>query len=363
MRWHPRSRILLATFIVVLGALFVSLAMPLPVWRTGRLEAPPLELISGGPLVPRSSRIWIDTDAACGATPNTDPDDCLAIIWLIAKGHNIVGISTSYGNASGDVVERTVEALVDRMRNDGLQPPPVWRGSASPLLATGETIQPAHMALRAELERGPLTVLALGPLTNVAAALDGRPELQHNLTRLVAVMGHRPGHIFHPSESLGRGMLLGHGPVFRDLNFVKDEVAARSVLGMHLPLTLIPYDAARQVTIKSEDLDQLTSMGPAFAWVASSARGWLDYWRVDIGQPGFYPFDWVAAAYVAEPKLFDCAATNAWIANEWAFWVYPRASLLVGPSPPLDSGVMSEVLYCPQANPSLHDYLLADKTK
>ncbi|MDO8354488.1 MAG: hypothetical protein Q7T14_13600, partial [Aestuariivirga sp.] len=82
----------------------MSLAIPLPVWRTGRLEAPPLELISGGPLVSQSGRIWIDTDAACGATPKTDPDDCLAIIWLITKGHKIAGISTSYGNASGDVV-------------------------------------------------------------------------------------------------------------------------------------------------------------------------------------------------------------------------------------------------------------------
>lgn len=342
----------------------MSLAIPLPVWRTGRLEAPPLELTSGGPLVPQSGRIWIDTDAACGATRNTDPDDCLAIIWLITKGYKIAGISTSYGNASGDVVGRTVEALVAELQKSGLSPVPVWRGSIGPLLATDETILPAHMALRAELERGPLTVLALGPLTNVAAALDGQPELQHNLTRLVAVMGHRPGHIFHPSEGSGRGgMLMGHGPIFRDLNFAMDEGAVRSILEMHLPLTLIPYDAARHVTITADDLDRLNESGPGFAWVAGTARGWLAYWRVDIGQPGFYPFDWIAAAYVVDPQLFDCAVAHARIADEWAFWLYPRASLLISPISLRDAGAKSEVIYCPQVDPSLHGYLLADDKK
>ncbi|MGH8544489.1 MAG: nucleoside hydrolase [Gammaproteobacteria bacterium] len=361
MAGHPNraATIFLSTVIAVLSVIVVSLAIPLQVWRSGRLEAPPLDLVSGGQLVSRSSRIWIDTDAACGATPTTDPDDCLAIVWLAAKGHNIVGISTSYGNASADIVERTTEALVATMGNGGLPRIPVWRGAAGFLANSGKATQPAHAVLRAELEQGPLTILALGPLTNVAAALEGRPDLQRNVARLIAVMGHRPGHIFHPSEGSGRGMLLGHGPIFRDLNFAKDEVAARSVLRMRLPVTLVSYDAARQVRITADDLDRLTRLGPAFAWVASRARGWLDYWHVDIGQPGFSPFDWVAAAYVVEPGLFGCAVTDAWIEDEWVFWLYPRPSLLVGPATPVNVTVKAEVIYCPQANPSLHGYLLS----
>lgn len=311
--------IFLSIVIAVLGVIVVSLAIPLQVWRTGRIEAPPLDLVSGGQLVSRSSRIWIDTDAACGRTPTADPDDCLAIVWLASNGSNIIGISSSYGNASADIVERTTEALVTTMVNSELPRIPVWRGAVGPLAKSDNTMQPAHAALRTELEQRPLTILALGPLTNIAAALDGRPDLQRNVTRLVAVMGHRPGHLFRPSERSGRGILLGHGPIFRDLNFAKDEVAARLVLRMRLPVMLVPYDAAQQVQITADELDRLTRLGPAFAWVAGRARGWLDYWQVDIGQPGFYPFDWVAAAYVAEPDLFGCAVTNAWIEDEWAF--------------------------------------------
>ena len=71
----------------------------------------------------------------------------------------------------------------------------------------------------------------------------------------------------------------------------------------------------------------------------------------------------MAAAYVAEPDLFGCAVTNAWIEDEWAFWLYPRPSLLVGLATPADVTVTAEVIYCPQAHPSLHGYLLTGENK
>ena len=157
------------------------------------------------------------------------------------------------------------------MGSSGLPRIPLWRGAAGPLANSGNATQPAHAALRTELEQGPLTILALGPLTNVATALEGRPDLQRNVARLIAVTGHRSGHLFHPSGGSGGGMLLGHGPIFRDLNFAKDEVAARSVLRMRLPVTLVSYDAARGVRITAEDLGRLTRLGPAFAWVAEQS--------------------------------------------------------------------------------------------
>ncbi len=83
-------------------------------------------------------------------------------------------------------------------------------------------------------------MLALGPATNFAVALHGRRELQANLMRLVAVMGRRPGHILHPAEGSGHGMLFGHGPVFHDLNFVKGPASTARLLAMQLPVTLIP---------------------------------------------------------------------------------------------------------------------------
>ncbi|MGH6913121.1 MAG: hypothetical protein ACREH3_05395, partial [Geminicoccales bacterium] len=76
----------------------ISFALPVRVWRTGELPAPPLPLVERGPAVDMPSRIWIDTDAACGHGRTTDPDDCLAILLLArAPGVEVVGISTVHG--------------------------------------------------------------------------------------------------------------------------------------------------------------------------------------------------------------------------------------------------------------------------
>lgn len=350
-----------ALFVVALGVTFVvMLAAPVPLWRTGRETVQPLNLTTGGPPIIQTSRIWIDTDAACGATPITDPDDCLAVAWLVEHDQSIVGLSTSYGNASGDIVLHTTETLVAKIVEGGHSAISIWRGWAGPVVGVQNSVPASRAALRAALAEGPLTILALGPLTNIADALEGRPDLQHNVTRLVAVMGHEPGHLFHPSEASGRGMLMGHGPIFRDLNFSMDEAATRSILQMGLPLTFIPYDASVQAGITAADLETLAQRGPALRWAATTAKGWLGFWKDEIGQPGFFPFDWVAAAYVVKPSLFNCAETNTWIATEWAFWVYPRESLLVGVESDADEN--AKALYCPETDPLLHSYLLNAKS-
>jgi hypothetical protein len=174
-------------------------------------------------------------------------------------------------------------------------------------------------------------------------------------------MGHRPGHLFHPTEGKGCGALLGHGPIFRDLNFAMDPGAADRVLAMNLPVTLIPYDAAHKVLITAMDLEKLAERGPIFSSLARTAQDWLKFWNEDVGLSGFYPFDWVASAYIVDPRLFDCAQTKAWISREWTFWLIPHKSLLVGASPEGDGG--HEVIYCPQTAISMHDLLVSGTTE
>lgn len=342
-------------FAILLVVVAVFLAQRVGQWQTGRGDLSPLALMKGGPAVAPPGRIWIDTDAACGAATRTDPDDCLAILWLVSRGVDIVGVSTSFGNATGAVVADRTAALVAHMQTDGLAVPLVFRGYGAPR-EPGLPLPPGVTALQAALEAGPLTILSLGPMTNLAAALDGRPDLQGNVTRIVAVMGHRPGHLFHPTEGKGTGAVFGHGPIFRDLNLAVDPDAARAVLG--LPMTLIPYDAARSTLITGVDLDALALLGASEAWVAQSARAWLTFWNEDVGLPGFHPFDWIAAAYLTNPDQFNCATMTAGITREWTFWLVPHQSLVVEPrSGPTEKADMA-VRYCPETSTLLHRVLL-----
>jgi purine nucleosidase len=331
--------------LVLVVFLLVSLAVPVETWRTGDRGLAPL-IFEPSPPGSDLARLWIDTDAACGHTVRTDPDDCLAIAFLArAVGDRIAGISTVAGNAPLEVVERTTRELTKRLSAElGLTLP----------------VHAGHQGLTAALEQGPLTLVALGPLTNVAAVLDARPDLRPRVARLVAVLGRRPGHLFHPAEGAGGAMLFGHGPIFRDFNFEMDARAAARIVALNLPLILVPYDAARRIEIGERDLDRLAAGGGALAWTAERSRAWLAYWREDIGRQGFCPFDLLAAAYVVEPRQFGCAMVQVWVGEDTTMFWRPTA-LLVGqgqvrPEKPQARG---SALYCAELSAGVEPWLMA----
>jgi len=314
---------------ILAAALVLSLAVPMRAWRTGDQGLASVDGVPETATPPFSRRVWIDTDAACGHGPRTDPDDCFAIALLLrAPELEVVGISTVAGNAPHAVVAATARQL------------------AGP----GVTVHAGWQALQSALEQGPLTVLALGPLTNIAAALSERPELAARVSRLVAVMGRRPGHIFHPAEGAPAGSFLGHGPVFRDFNFALDPAAVTRVLAMSLPLTLVPYDAARGFEITAADLDRLEAWIP---WIVERARGWLEYWRTAIGRQGFYPFDLLAAAYIVEPSWLRCTRVHAWVGDDDTLFVPWTAQALL-----VDPRKAGAVLYCGAARAAIKQELL-----
>jgi inosine-uridine nucleoside N-ribohydrolase len=349
---------------VLVAGLLTTFAIPIEAWRTGDQRLAPLTFapVQSAPNVVR--RLWIDADAACGHGRRTDPDDCLAIALLArASRLEIVGLSTVFGNASRDVVDRTTRELVAKLSVEVGRTIPVFPGSAGPLAREAPVPGlPAHDALMAALEQGPLTVVALGPLTNLAAVLRERPDLASQVARLVAVMGRRPGHLFHPAEGADAGLLFGHGPVFRDFNFVMDIDAAAQIVALNLPMSLIPYDAARGIEITADDLDRLAESGGSNSWLADRARRWLDYWQEDIGRQGFYPFDLLAAAYAAESHQFRCAPVRVWVGEDHTlfipFW-RPKALLVGQGAARLEKAqVVEPALYCAKPAADLKSRLM-----
>jgi inosine-uridine nucleoside N-ribohydrolase len=345
---------------VLIGALLTTLAIPIQQWRTGDQGLAPLMYapVQAGGEIPR--RLWIDTDAACGHSERTDPDDCFAIALLAhSKKFEIVGISTVFGNAPLEVVDRTTNELAGRLSAELGRPLLVYSGSATTLPA--ETRSAADRALTAALEAGPLTIVALGPLTNLAAVLDERRDLRSRVGQLIAVMGRRSGHIFHPSEGAGGGGLFGHGPVFRDFNFIMDTRAVGQIVAFNLPTTLIPYDAARGIEVTKGDLDRFAEKGDTRAWIAQHARLWLNYWRNDIGRDGFYPFDLIAAMYAIEPQQFSCAHVQVWIGEDTTlfipFW-RPTALLVDQNDRSLENAqTVGSALYCAKVSDGLKESL------
>lgn len=261
----------------------------------------------------RPMPVWIDMDPSCGASETADVDDCWALLATLRSPElHVLGISTTFGNrpAFGRHTREQAVALVNAIlsRNRGQavgSQPSVYPGAES--AGSGQDT-PASIALARALAQTPLTVLALGPLTNIAALIRGRPNLARRMQRVVLVAGRRPGQLFHPGAHW-----WFHFP---DLNVSSDIQAVRSVLYSGLPVTLIPFELARKITITADDLERLRQGDSASVWLAQQSEAWLSFWKSRLmDRRGFHPFDALAAGYLALPDLFQCKPTRARIGS------------------------------------------------
>ena len=248
--------------------------------------------------------IWLDADAGCTGARKTDPDDCLALYALGASGAHLVGISATSGNADAATSAGLLAALATSMRASKLRaPPPVVAGKAAEAICRAAA-------------RDRLTVLATGPLTNIAAAALACPADFADIERIVFVGGKKAGHVFHPAEDKMHKAVLGHGPIFRDLNVELDPESVETVLATGVAIQLVTYEAARGVELTEEGLDVLASRNAAGDWLSQRARPWLAWWQSDIGREGFYPFDLVAAAAILVPQALVCETVSVRMARD-----------------------------------------------
>ncbi|MDQ2670338.1 MAG: nucleoside hydrolase, partial [Gemmatimonadota bacterium] len=122
--------------LLVIGALLLllltSLAVPVPAWRRGEPDAPPLTLTPLPPLGTPPIRVWIDADPACGLGDRIDPDDCFAILHLARSPQvRVVGLSSVFGNAPLAATDSVARALRAVLVRQGFDVPPVTGGAAS----------------------------------------------------------------------------------------------------------------------------------------------------------------------------------------------------------------------------------------
>ena len=139
--------------------------------------------------------VLVDTDAGL--------DDLRAVALLLdLPGIDVLAVVTCDGSARADSAAQLVRELLRRLGREKLpvwvgerstQEPPPWRPLYDALAA--RLPEPAAATpvsgWRAEIERllsrpgPPVTVLALGPLTNLAALLEEKPHLSRRLARVV----------------------------------------------------------------------------------------------------------------------------------------------------------------------------------
>jgi Inosine-uridine preferring nucleoside hydrolase len=121
--------------------------------------------------------VWIDTDPSISSGPR-EVDDGFALIQAFHSPElDIRGVSVVYGNAPFEQAWPISQEIVRKYGPPGL---PIFAGATEAVDLGRET--DATRALAAALEKEPLTILALGPVTNVATVLKNHPELGARIT-------------------------------------------------------------------------------------------------------------------------------------------------------------------------------------
>jgi purine nucleosidase len=254
-------------------------------------------------------RLIIDTDAGV--------DDAIGIMMALAHPDTEVAAVTAVtGNVHVDQVMRNVSLVLDVMGRDV----PLYRGAARPLVGqplsasdlmgadglgnVSETMSPrpraaqdekAALALvrlaRESQNDGPLTLAALGPLTNVALAVRLDPLFASRISRLVVMGG----------TSAARG---NSGPA-AEFNFAADPEAAAVVFEAGFPdLWVLPWETAVQNLLLWPNLDALLQGGAPRAAFFGQITGYLKaFLQNGLGLPGMPLPDPLAVAAALQPQI------------------------------------------------------------
>lgn len=220
---------------------------------------------------------------------DTDPgiDDSLALLLAMASPEIAIdGVITVHGNVSAEQTTRNALAVLELAKASHI---PVYRGCDLPLvkesLISPEThgnsglgyaqlpeplTQPQsrhgsdYLIEQVMSRPGEVTLVCIGPLTNIALAIRQEPRIVENVKE-VFIMG---GAIQTPGNTTAQA----------EYNTFVDPHAAHIVFHSGMPMTLTPLDVTYQCVFTKDDLNRLLKINsPITKFVADSTRFYMEF--------------------------------------------------------------------------------------
>ncbi|HWL09596.1 MAG TPA: nucleoside hydrolase [Planctomicrobium sp.] len=140
---------------------------------------------------------------------------------------------------------------------------------------------------------GEITLLTLGPLTNLELAIERHPEFLQQLESLVCYGG-----------SLGG---VGNATASAEFNIYADPEAARHILTSHATKTLVPFDVCNQfgLTFDQYDALEVDPFSRLGQFLSKSLPYALRESRNQLGREGLQLPEIVGLAAITSPRLFE----------------------------------------------------------
>ena len=252
---------------------------------------------------------------------DTDPgiDDAMALSYLrTAPGVRLHSLTTVFGNADVQTTSRNAAFLTSRLGLDL----PIYVGAAGPLqgerhvpalkvhgadglgdtglaqgIAVPRSAVPAwqHIADTVSSHPGDVSLLAIGPLTNLALALRHRPQIAAEVREVIVMGGAFGSHGRH-------GNIRPHA----EANFFYDSLAADEVLAAGWPVTVVGLDVSADCILSNAEAEAMATRGSeAGKLLYAISRDYAEIYRKFDGLDGFCIHDVAAAARLVSPKLFS----------------------------------------------------------
>ena len=258
--------------------------------------------------------------------PDCDPghDDAIALILALASPElELKAVTTSAGNQTPEKTLRNALRILTLLQRSDI---PVAGGAVKPLMREliiadnvhGESgldgpelpepsfapqqcnaVELIAKTLRESAE--PVTIVATGPLTNIALLLTSHAELKPKIARIV-IMGGAAG--------------LGNWTPAAEFNIYVDPEAAEIVFQSGLPIVMAGLDVTHRAQIMSEDIERFRQLdNPVAAVVADLLDFFMEYHKQEKwGFQGAPLHDPCTIAWLIKPSMFTCV--ERWVGVE-----------------------------------------------
>src|SRR5258706_675331 len=254
-----------------------------------------------------SKKILIDTDPGI--------DDSLAILLALASPElALEGLSTVHGNCSLEQATTNGLSILELANASHI---PVAKGCELPLVQPSLLAPETHgdagigyaklplpqskpigqhgsdfLIEKIMSNPGEFTLVAIGPLTNVALAIRQEPRIVNALKELI-IMG---GAIRHE----------GNTTALAEFNAYVDPHAAHIVFHAGIPTTLVPLDVTYQCVLTSQDVERLQKIDSAILkFIKDATKFYMEFHDEYHGVEGCVINDPLALALTFAPELCD----------------------------------------------------------
>ena len=249
---------------------------------------------------------------------DTDPgvDDTLAIFYALeSKDLEVVGITTIFGNVHTDLATQNALRLIEIAGHSDI---PVAQGVEKPLDTpyigpvphvhgedgqgnihlpppVGKPVDQSaaeFIVSQVSTHPGEISLVPIGPLSNIALALRLRPQIQDEVKRVV-LMG-------------GAALVPGNTNPAAEANIYNDPEAADIVFSANWDITMVGLDVTHKVLMPQNQIDKFANSQKATAQhISKILPFYMDFAHKALGKPGMYLHDSIAIAYMLHPSLFE----------------------------------------------------------